>query len=777
MDPLSRTVYNPAGIKIDYTSRYKFNEHHLFLVTEDTPCVQTPDAFKYNLTLPQQSSLYVMHEMELYKSMDLNTCTVFHSAGVLSNALGSGKTCIIIALITLYPTPSNGPVYPMYTPAYNELIPGYNNGLYSKQYKRVLRPTLIFVGYSVVEQWQTEIKKFNPALRVFVIDSVATLNRFYKILYTTINEYEIVIIKNKTITGKLEFVHNEMDIDMVAGHERDIYNMVATMSHDFCFARVVIDDFDTILLPALAGGINTLFTWYVSCTRKPIKPASIQIMENAVKRFQCVEDLLHNNHIMHSDITSHPVLYTAHNVCVHPDYQTKYTNVGRPRIYMYVFKHKSYRVNGLITIVGGDKTLGIMEALNGDSISDAARIAGIEACNVNDIFKALLQQQYTNWSESKRVLELFKTFDTVVYKGLPDPVDPDIYTREDLRAGREVLYLYPGIKQMMRDEKNNQTEKFELANRALEKFKYAVSNNLCQICGCELQDPDEDYCIMPCCHEIIHSACSVQGCQFVRKMVDGVVVIQGLCPFNKTHKVLYTELCYIRGTFDLGSISELTFQPDTETSTKVRVHAPDGASCDTAGFTANSTRNKHTVIRDIIHGMVPGERERINVRIPHLMECGSELAAPLYETSAPLRVLMARTAVPQPVRSLVLSYLGLVPRVLIFANYEDSLELVEKQLRESHIAFERLGGVLSQINECIERFQTGRNNVLVINSTRYCAGLNLQCATDLIFAHLMVDQYLQSQVAGRIQRAGRFNNAKIHFCIYESERVHLTGAK
>jgi uncharacterized DUF497 family protein len=63
---------------------------------------------------------------------------------------------------------------------------------------------------------------------------------------------------------------------------------------------------------------------------------------------------------------------------------------------------------------------------------------------------------------------------------------------------------------------------------------------------------------------------------------------------------------------------------------------------------------------------------------------------------------------------------------------------------------------------------------MIINSTKHCSGLNLQTATDLIFAHKIIDKDIQSQVAGRIQRMGRTTQARIHFMLYKNEFEWMT---
>ena len=50
---------------------------------------------------------------------------------------------------------------------------------------------------------------------------------------------------------------------------------------------------------------------------------------------------------------------------------------------------------------------------------------------------------------------------------------------------------------------------------------------------------------------------------------------------------------------------------------------------------------------------------------------------------------------------------------------------------------------------------------------KHCSGLNLQTATDLIFAHKIIDPNIETQVIGRGQRLGRTTTLKVHFMFYQ----------
>jgi SNF2 family DNA or RNA helicase len=156
-------------------------------------------------------------------------------------------------------------------------------------------------------------------------------------------------------------------------------------------------------------------------------------------------------------------------------------------------------------------------------------------------------------------------------------------------------------------------------------------------------------------------------------------------------------------------------------------------------------RAKIDAILDIIRGATPEEQKEVDVRVHNLMK--------------------GLGALPD----------GAAQKVLIFASFDETLKQIEKDLTENDIKFMRLGGSHSEITKTAEAFNSAKGSrVMIINSTKHCSGLNLQTATDLIFAHKIIDKDIQSQVAGRIQRMGRTTQARIHFMLYKNEFDWMT---
>jgi superfamily II DNA/RNA helicase len=113
---------------------------------------------------------------------------------------------------------------------------------------------------------------------------------------------------------------------------------------------------------------------------------------------------------------------------------------------------------------------------------------------------------------------------------------------------------------------------------------------------------------------------------------------------------------------------------------------------------------------------------------------------------------------------------GLERKVLVFANYDETIENVESSLKGAGYSVSKLYGTYNQMNTVINDFRRS-GHVMLINSTRVCAGLNLQFATDIVFMHVMNDRNTEVQVCGRAQRIGRTCNLRIHYLMYNNEVV------
>lgn len=767
-DNFGRTLIS-SRIKWEYAEAeqgYEWVPGDEWTVMESTPRVDQPD-FNIALLPYQLASIYSMIQIETYKCFLTGTREIFSSVFRFSNDMGSGKTATILGLIRASPVPTNGPMYMIpIDPVMSGGPGGQPCSVITRRFRKVCRPALIFVGYGVLNQWVAEVekfvgvakwdyaaKRFGPGMKIFVVDGIAALKRFYALIHSSeINLYDAILIKNKDVTGQWQWQHGEQEGIVAQKVVRKIWNMIAVMCRNMCFTRLIIDDFDTIGIPPVAGNINALATWLVSSTQAEIQDRTWQNSEHTR-----LESMVHHNIIGFGQIMKNRAIHELFNVRVQPEYVRRYMQAGRVQYFYNKFDNASGRVLDLINCMSGKRVADILEALNGDAVGEAARIAGIEVENPNEIFKALLQQNYDQLREAKIVLthfeEYFSKIDIDALPGFSENPNPrDTYTHRDLRARRELKWRYPGVRQLLAEELEKWRATFAECSAALQKFKSSVKNNECTVCSCELDDPDENYAIMPCCHELLHANCAVRGCTFVRRG-DAIV---GRCPFDRSHTVHWEKMTYIRGGFDLAVIDEN------------KILEPEPPSAKPVEDT------KYDALIKIIRGGTLGES--IALDIPSVVQNSEPLGPPAYIKSLGT---MIQAGLCQEIAPLVADLLfprgG--PRTLVFASFDEALLKTETRLTAETVRWERLGGTATNMSRQIKAFWQGEINTLTIKSTTHCSSLNLQCADNLVFMHQIQDANIMRQIIGRIQRTGRVSDARVYWLLFRNEISSLDQYK
>jgi hypothetical protein len=487
---------------------------------------------------------------------------------------------------------------------------------------------------------------------------------------------------------------------------------------NYCWARVVVDDFDTIHLPHNAGIVNGLFTWYISSTQKTMptrKPLNTQ--------FKTTSDMLMYSNYSCSKIMQNPLLFEHFNIRNDGDFVKATNRISSPKFYAYVFNNPNNQYMGLMGLMGDDEINRVMEMLNGDAIETAAEQLGIKTNNVADIFQLILGKQYDKYTKSTDVLEFINEVVPMQGRRSPfseNPDQKDTYKKSDLFIRRVIEWNYPNLKALLDSTKEEYTEVLRNSSFAIERVKSNIKEGECPICNSDLADDDEETLILKCCGLIVCGMCCF-GTIFPKNKANGK------CS-NCRSQIQLSGLIYLNSGFDLDKIVD-----DDMTEEKNEYNSSDS-------IIKEVPRTKMKAIIDIIEGKKPKERQRVDVNIPNLMK--------------------GRYNLPEPT----------INKVLIFANYDETLKNIKTALNDKEIAFWKLGGTHKEIATTVAKFTNSTVScVLIINSMKHCSGLNLQTATDLIFAHKIIDRSVETQVSGRAQRLGRTSNLKIHFMFYQNE--------
>jgi len=692
-------------------------------IDETFECVEHVEGLKTNLFPHQKPIVKAMVDLEMFRTIQIRDEYEYEiktSAAILSEAVGSGKTIDILSLILLQKIPKVFPDISELTMIEESANKRRRTKLYyasiiRKKFKNILKPTLIFAGVSVIDQWEKAITTFT-SLKFFTVFDVRGLQKLIDKMETKeVNYYDIILVKNGKITRPITLPDNilveDKNLDKSTLY---IYNVLANMRRH-CWARLVIDDFDTIKLPHNAGVVNALFTWYISSTKKRMER---RIIHN--NQFSTTSDMLMYSNYSCSDIMKNNVLFYNLNIRNNPEFVKMTNNISSPRFYVYVFENPNDQYMGLLGAMNNSEANEIMEMLNGDAIATAAGRLGINTGSVADIFELMLGKQYDLYKNAVNVLDFIKEVEPMQGNRTPmseNPDEDDTYKKSDLFIRRPIKYNYPNLKGLIDNTKEEYTEVKKHSGIAIDRVKNNIKDGECPICMGDLSDED-DIIILKCCGSILCGMCCF-GVVFPKKS------LVGQCAKCRT-KLGLKSLIHISGDFDLANITDDKIEEVKEVEEKV----DDG----------DRPRSKYTAILDIINNQNPPERKRVDVNILNLMKGTHRVDEPLYN------------------------------KVLIFANFDETLVKIRKTLEEEKINYWQLGGSHSEINSTVAKFtECAVRCVLIVNSTKHCAGLNLQTATDIIFAHKIVDPNIETQVIGRGQRLGRTSRLRVHFMFYQNE--------
>lgn len=715
-----------------YMTEDKYNNEPVeYLLDDNYTKISNIPGLKTSLFPHQKTVVRAMLDLEMNRSFIMrkkndrynSVYEMKTTAGVLSEAVGSGKTIDILSVILIQKIPK---VYSDIT----ELSMFDSQSCYRyktrhvctirKKFRNILKTTIVFAGVSVVNQWVKSIQTFT-SLKHFAVFDVKDLQNLINMMSDkSINNYDIIIVKNGKVTRPVVFPSCiKIENKNCNRSTMYIYNIIANM-RNFCWARVVVDDFDTIKLPHNAGIVNGLFTWYISSTKKYMTNR-----ETSNNQFKKTSEMLMYSNYNCSNIINNQILFYNLNIRNNPEFVKETNNINSPKFYAYTFDNPDNQYMGFLSLMNTDDANEVMEMLNGDAIETAAERIGIKTTKVADIFQIMLGKQFDKYKKAVDVLGFIAEVEPMQGQRKPmssNPDPDDTYKKSDLFIRRKIEYNYPNLKGLIDNTKVEYNDIRQTSSVAIERVKNNIREGECPICSIELINKTEETLILKCCGIILCGICCF-GTVFPKKSAIGQ------CSNCRSQLKLH-DLIYLNNGFDLTKIVAENIDDYDDNKEEEKNKCQEKAN----------RRDKITAIVDIIRGIIPIERRRVDVNISNLMKGTNILPAIKYQ------------------------------KVLIFANFEETIKKIITTLTKEKINFWRLGGSHNEISNIVEKFTNYNETcVLIINSMKHCSGLNLQTATDLIFAHKIIDPNVETQVIGRGQRLGRTTTLNVHFMFYQNE--------
>lgn len=726
------------------------------------PCIEIDDTFttienvdglKTSLFTSQKTSLRAMVDLEIKRKIPIdeifNNSEVVVNAGVLSEPVGSGKTILVLALILYRKIPRVLPditQFEQVTSTSNTRntvcmgarapICGYISVKYNT--KNILKPTIIFVGVSVMNQWKNAINRFTD-LKCIYIGDVRSLRKLITLIETRIiNEYDIVLVKNGTVSSAVTLSQDIKLMETGVNTTSRIYNIISNMQH-ICWARVVIDDFDTTSLPRTSGLVAGLFTWYISSTTKIAKH------NNKPNEFSRTDDLLRHKIYSSNNIACNALLFNFANVRSNREYIEHANRMSSPMFIAHIFRNPHDRMISMIEGMNAE----VAEAINAESYTDAARLAGVRTTTtVADIFESMLGREFMRYKTACCVISFIEQQSDDRLPMSQNPDEKDTYTKKDLMRCRPIEYNYPNIKHLLETTLVEQKDIKKNSSLPIKRVQDNIKDGDCPICSSNLvgesdsddSDSEDEKCkeeekkkkgcaIMKCCSIVVCAECCF-------KIIFRTT--HGTCPKCRSKIDVRHNVIYFNRELNMESIviGDITSDPTPNNSnTPHKKNYSDKVMC----------------ILNIIRGINNPDKKVIDVNIAGLMKGTHEFVD--KTTDKPRKVL-------------------------IFANYDDMLKKIKVALEDEKINYIQLAGTYGEISRYADMFNDSTVPiVLLINSTKHCSGLNLQTATDLVFAHRITDANMESQVAGRGQRIGRTSRLNIHYVMYENEYTSFMSTR
>lgn len=334
--------------------------------------------------------------------------------------------------------------------------------------------------------------------------------------------------------------------------------------------------------------------------------------------------------------------------------------------------------------------------------------------SIAEIFKDLLGEKYNEFLEAKQLVEFVEEQLGIERPNLEEGEHYN-YSREDLLQREPPEFEFPGLKDLLKVALNEQRARKEDASKLLNRVKENIVNE-CLVCFDSIKDKDTH--IFVCCGVTLCDPCAQR------------IFEQKRCPHCRGND---PKTILINANFDIDAILNENF----------------------AYSYTNNTMSKFAQLVNLVGGA--------EVTVDHEQW-------PIDEPGAKKEAKQEAKQKAKASSSSSSSNSAKIRKFLVFAYHEVCINRIARDLDAAKIPYLILNGSYGHISNIVELFkEADQIPVLLINSFKYCSGLNLQFATDIVFMHALdLDQ--ETQVIGRGQRIGRTSVLSIHYFLYETEK-------
>ena len=386
----------------------------------------------------------------------------------------------------------------------------------------------------------------------------------------------------------------------------------------------------------------------------------------------------------------------------------KLTNID---YYLYKFYHANEKYTHILESLGAGN---IAEMMNSGAYNTAAKELNLESKSIIDIIKKILGGKWHRYSEYlsnyKTITECIKILESKPIgeiNNIEKYIDKNIYKSKIINKITDLKFSNNELLKLYNIEALKLKKQIDDMEIILNKVKEKIIEGVCPFTLNKL-NINSGIIIMSCCGSVI----SNEGAELT---------------YNETNNICKICNSYITGNSfiivdkNFNNFIENLLNNNLEESNKQIIQ---------------TDMQKLNKIKEIINNKsVP---DSINdIFIPNIMQ-GTVKSVAEHK------------------------------KVIIFCQYHETVIDIEKSLKSDNINYRILNGTPSQIDKIIKEYNE-TIDVLIIVGPTYCAGLNLQFTTDIIFFHNILTKQVETQIIGRAARYGRKNTLTVHFLLYNSE--------
>jgi len=681
-----------------------------------------------------------------------------HGHSALTEPFGSGKTFIILALVMRNPIPrvqdvrlhdciSNAPYATIDAHAYTD---------------QIIRPTAIVVGRSVYAQWLRNIRTYT-SLRVFEARDKPTIEKLARAIAQTgeINDYDIVLIKHGRASSETQ-------------DTASLTRAINRATGSRVWSRAVYDDIDLITdCVCLRASSSVFVTGATDFAMYGYRSMTTQRLIDLSQRK--LRDLIVNlppvSHVF-SGTRRYGRIWRE---CGHNPAEIA-QNHGVYAIAWYDCRITSREIADATMLIENTEAANreeLMRMINGDAMTSAARTLGATIVTPYAMFASVLGTQREDYEVAVARMRAFDMILAVPYEsraiteesqfnGFGGEESRRIITRADIleRVGipRDILTranqrsralddvaavsaLVTAPVEMIEEVRARLAAILARLERSFERIGENLATRACSVCFGDFVSGETEAArrvtIMRCCGYVICAECCIRGSHFLR---DEAGRVMGRCIQCRSALDLARDVVHVDSRANPADLVEAALRESRAGSFVV---PPEEAAAPLRERAIADIRTKTAYVA----AMLRGELARDEITTAHLVVRRAPMPA--------IVGLMVGTQMV-PARE---------PRFIVCSTYDEALEDLSVDLAEREVDFAILNGSVHDFAEKIASFVEGRVRVLLLNTRALFAGVDLQCATDII---VMDGERTENfgQVVGRAQRMGRTCSLTVHLLSY-----------